>query len=377
MEEKKEPTKNSMEEKSEVVEEKAEEKKSSKMKKKRKTKKRTRLRLWVILFFLVLDLGASFCLVLAYGPNKNFRDWLVTTAMSTMNHKYLARMIYNEETINQVLKENTVIEINEETDTDAIVIGSYETDHYESEYEEQILKKEEGNDVYKIVTFKENGSTYYITVIYDPSRIHLAIASRPGVIGDRVKKLATDNDAKIAINASGFEDAGGGGNGANAAGVVIHDGKIVWQAPASKWGNGLIGFNQEHKLVLTKESASKAIQNGMVDAVTFGPFLIVNGKSAEIKGYGGGVHPRTIIAQRKDGIVLFVVIDGNGNKTGYRGGVSLKEAIEVLERYKVYNAANLDGGASSILVENGEIVNHPVGYSETGERWHPNAWIVQ
>ena len=353
-----------------------EEIKEEKVQEKRKKKQKC-FRLWVVLFFLLLDLGAISCLVLAYGPNKNFRNWLITTSMSTMNHKYLARMIYNEDTIQEVLDENTVIEIEEETDTDAIVIGSYETDHYESKYEEQILKKDSDNDTYKIFSFEEEGSTYYITVVYDPSRIHLAMATQPGVIGDRVKKIASDNNAKVAINASGFEDIGGGGNGANAAGVVIQNGKIVWQSRASKWGSGLIGFNKDHKLVLTKESATKAIQNGMVDAVSFGPFLIVNGKSSEINGYGGGVHPRTLIAQRKDGIVLFVVIDGNGNKTGYRGGVTLKKAIEVLKRYKVYNAANLDGGASSILVENGEIVNHPVGYSETGERWHPNAWIVE
>ena len=222
-----------------------EEIKEEKVQEKRKKKKKQKcFRLWVVLFFLLLDLGAISCLVLAYGPNKNFRNWLITTSMSTMNHKYLARMI----------------EIEEETDTDAIVIGSYETDHYESKYEEQILKKDSDNDTYKIFSFEEEGSTYYITVVYDPSRIHLAMATQPGVIGDRVKKIASDNNAKVAINASGFEDIGGGGNGANAAGVVIQNGKIVWQSRASKWGSGLIGFNKDHKLVLTKESATKAIK---------------------------------------------------------------------------------------------------------------------
>ena len=53
-----------------------------------------------------------------------------------------------------------------------------------------------------------------------------------------------------------------------------------------------------------------AIKAGMEDAVEFGPFLIVNGNAAEIKGNGGwGIAPRTVLAQRKDGIVLFVVID--------------------------------------------------------------------
>ena len=113
----------------------------------------------------------------------------------------------------------------------------------------------------------------------------------------------------------------------------------------------------------------------MVDAISFGPFLIVNGKP--IQGKSSQKHPRSVIAQRKDGIVLFVIIDGNGNKYGYRGGATYTKVVEVLQRYNVYTAANLDGGASSILIENNKIVNHPVAYSSTGERDHPNAWIVK
>ena len=51
--------------------------------------------------------------------------------------------------------------------------------------------------------------------------------------------------------------------------------------------------------------------------------------------------------------------------------------IKILKKYNAYNAANLDGGASSIMVINNEIVNNPVGYGATGERRHPNAWIVK
>lgn len=337
-----------------------------------------RIKTWVVVLFLILDLGAISCLVLAYGPNKKFKTFLVTTSMSTMNHKYLARTIYSEKTINEVLKENTIEELDEVTDTSAITIGNYETKNYESKYEEQILKKDENNELYKIIKFKEDGCTYYITVIYDPTRISLALSSNPGITGETIKTIAKNNNAKIAINASGFEDSGGNGNGSRATGIVIKNSKIVWNGKPNKWGGGLIGFNKEHKLVLTKDSASTAIKNGMVDAVTFGPFLIVNGKEAKVLGNGGsGVHPRTIIAQRQDGIVLFMVIDGTGSKTGYRGGAGYSKMIEVLKRYKAYNAANLDGGASSILIENNEIINNPVGYSSTGERSHPNAWIVK
>ena len=50
---------------------------------------------------------------------------------------------------------------------------------------------------------------------------------------------------------------------------------------------------------------------GIRDAVEFGPFLIINGKSSFVRGNGGlGIAPRTAIGQRKDGIALFLVING-------------------------------------------------------------------
>jgi exopolysaccharide biosynthesis protein len=127
--------------------------------------------------------------------------------------------------------------------------------------------------------------------------------------------------------------------------------------------------------MLTKETAEKAIKNGMRDAMEFGPFLIVNGKNSEIKGNGGwGIAPRTAIAQRKDGIVLFLVIDGRSKNSL---GATMNDLIKVFNKYKAYNAANLDGGGSSTLVVNNEVINNPKGYNYSGERYLPNAWILK
>ena len=65
----------------------------------------------------------------------------------------------------------------------------------------------------------------------------------------------------------------------------------------------------------------------MRDAVQFGPFLIVNGTRAKTSGNGGwGINPRTVLAQRKDGIVLFLVIDG---RRLTMPGASIKDLIEI------------------------------------------------
>ena len=105
-------------------------------------------------------------------------------------------------------------------------------------------------------------------------------------------------------------------------------------------------------------SVSKAKELGIRDAVTFGPFLIVNGKASEVLGNGGwGTAPRTAIAQRQDGIVLFLVIDG---RTATKPGADMDDLIEILQNYGAYNAANLDGGTSSVLVVDNVIVNDPI-----------------
>ena len=324
---------------------------------------------------LILDVLAVIFLFFAYGPISYFRELLITTAMTTKDHKYLARILYSEKTIAKVTNKNYIEEVNENTNSNEIKFQDLkETDKYDSEYEEQVLKKGD-NDLYKIVQI--TGSTYvgYMVVIYDPSKIDLVSTRYLGEQGEFLQEMSKYHNSLVSVNAGGFADAGGVGSGGIPTGTVISNGSILYQGVDTGWGGGLIGFNKDHVLVLTKDSPDEAIRKGMVDAVDFGPFLIVNGKRAMVKGNGGwGLASRTVIAQRKDGIVLLFVIDGR--QPGYSLGIGMVEMTDLLVKYKAYNAANLDGGASSSLVEKGNIVNKPCAISATGERWIPNAWML-
>lgn len=326
---------------------------------------------------IIFDIIIVICFFLAYGPFSYFRDLLVTTAMTTMEHKYLARTIYTEEMIEDVLSKNYVEEGTANTNASDIVIGNAkEQDNYESIYEEQILKRDPNHPDYKVVEL--TGSTYkgYLVAMYDPSRIQLGISPDLGTMGSFLRNIVKDNDAIVGINASGFVDINEAGNGGEPTGTVIKDGKIIWRGGATGYGGGLAGFNRDNILVLTRESPEVAISNGMRDAVEFGPFLMINGESSIVKGNGGwGLAPRTILAQRKDGIVLFMIFDGR--QPGYSIGISMPEVITLLKRYGAHNAVNLDGGASSSLVLNGETVSKPCGYSANGERRIPNGWIFK
>lgn len=339
-------------------------------KKKKKVKKLTK-----VLF--ILDILAFICLFITYGPISYFRDLLVTTAMTTMEHQYLARIFYSNETIEKVLMNNTIKDSGSSSNTSDITFNIEEPTKYENEYEEAILKRNK-SDLFKVIPLSGSGYKGYLVAIYDSKRISIALASSFGSNGETLDVIATNNDALVALNASGFEDDNGVGNGGAVSGILIKDSKIISNIPNTSHGGGIIGFNQDGVLMLTHKTAYEAIEDGMKDGVQFGPFLIVNGEMSNISGNGGmGIHPRTAIAQRKDGIVLFLAIDGR--QPGYSIGASITEVAEILLKYKAYNAANLDGGASTTLAINGELYNKPCGIlnGKFAARNLPNAWIVK
>ena len=73
--------------------------------------------------FSIGTAGIIVVLFLLYGPWCGFREWLVTTAMTTMTHQYFATWFYDDETIEYILEKNKIVEINEETDINAIKTG--------------------------------------------------------------------------------------------------------------------------------------------------------------------------------------------------------------------------------------------------------------
>lgn len=323
-----------------------------------KRKKKSKLKKVLITILILFILGISSFAFLLYGPYPNFREWLITTAMTTMTHQYLATWFYSDDTIQEVLNKNRVAESDEKTDpTLTVIVDDNKTIEYANEYERAILEKDPGNDDYKIINIEGKGYSGYLAAIYDPSRIKTVVTKKLGKCGQYLKTMADDNDALIAINGGGFIDPNYNSNGANPLGITFADGRLITSNVYSGAG-GLIGFTQENKLVLGKMSVQEAKNMNVRDAVTFGPFLIVNGKASEVLGNGGwGTAPRTAIGQRKDGIVLFLVIDG---RTVKKPGADMNDLIEIMQRYGAYNAANLDGGTSSVMYVDGKIINDPV-----------------
>ena len=317
-------------------------------------------------FIFCLIMGTLCCyggLFLLYGPWNGFRDWLITTAMTTMNHQYFATWFYDEDTIDYVLSRNKVVESSVPSNPDLIEITDYEEKEeeivYANEYERQVLENPNKDD-YKIIDIKGDGYEGYLAVIYDPSRVHTVVTSKLGTRGEYLVDMAKDHNALVAINGGGFVDPNFNSNGSTPLGITISNGEVKTSASYNGAG-GIIGFTEDDKLVLGKMTVKQAQEMKIRDAVTFGPFLIINGKPSEVLGNGGwGTAPRTAIGQRKDGIVLFLVIDG---RTVTKPGADMNDLIEIMQNYGAYNAANLDGGTSSAMVVNGELINDPVDSS--------------
>lgn len=323
-----------------------------------KKKKNTIVNIFTVLFSLG-TIGIITVLFLLYGPFSGFREWLVTTAMTTMTHQYFATWFYDDETINYILDKNKVVESGESTDASEITVGANtKVTEYKNEFERAILERDDNNNDYKIIEI--SGKTYdgYLVAVYDPSRIQAVVTDNLGVSGQYLTKMAKNHDALIAINGGGFDDPNFNSTGGSPLGITVCNGKYVTEK-LYKGAGGIIGFTDEDKLILSaKCTTEEAKKQGIRDAVTFGPFLIVNGKPSEVLGNGGwGSAPRTAIAQRKDGIVLFLVLNG---RRGTKVGADMDDLIDILQDYGAYNAANLDGGTSSVLVVGDTIVNDPI-----------------
>lgn len=227
------------------------------------------------------------------------------------------------------------------------------------------------NDIEQgILISKAESSMYtgYVVQICDPSRVFIASTDRKGEIGTLICDYLDEYDAILGINASGFKDDGGQGLGGEVIGQTRSQGE--------DWGVRIdqmtIGFNEKDRLLAGQIDDWDRFN--LRDAIQFSPVLIKDGRAVVDGSAGWGLQPRTIIAQREDGAVLFLIIDGR--KPGYSIGATMGDCAEILLDYNVITAAACDGGSSSVLAYNGEIINNPSTPMTTG-RYLPNAFLVK
>lgn len=282
---------------------------------------------------LTIDLFFAIVLLLTFAFQDNIKNYMIQKRFQ--NNEYESSNDYQKLTFNNSL----IIDTNEEK-------------VYDNKYEAEIQNRGENND-YKIIDLTVANNKGWLVVVYDPSDVHI-MKSRafktPNNDGkENIIDMTKRYGATIGVNGGGFYDDGKVSKDIP-FGYIIENGKVIYKSHSRE--SDIIGMSNDNKLMLVHATGEKAVEMGMRDGLEFGPFLIIDGKrQTNLKPTKAA---RNMIAQRDDGIILFLVTDGLSYS-----GITFNEGIDVLEKYGATTAANLDGGASTQLVVNGELLNSP------------------
>lgn len=289
--------------------------------------------------------------VVLFGPFDNIKRTVVGAVMRSRHPQYIT-WLYSPEELQKIL---------------GTVTTSTSQDLFKFK-----AKEDTSLHLQKIESKRYVG---YILEIPDPRRVHVATAANIQEQGATTSNITKDNGGVAGINAGGFHDPNGTGNGRLPYGFILKDGEyVIGKDVGPDESVDFVGFSEEGNLIAGNYNKTELKEMNAKEGITFGPPLIVNGKKMITSGDGGwGVGPRTAIGQRKDGTVLFLVIDGR--QPGYSTGATLRDIQDILFEQNCYIAANLDGGSSTTLFLNGKVVNKPADL--LGERMIPTAFIVK
>ena len=299
-----------------------------------------------LIFFLITS-----PIVVLFGPYGNLKRAVVGAIMRSRHPQYIT-WLFNQQELDQIL--GTV----STTDSQALFTFKPRTDSTLT------LKK-----------IETNRFVGYLLEIPNPKRVEVATAADINEKGDTTSNIAKNNNAVAAINGGGFYDPNGTGTGRLPYGFIIHNGKyLLGKDVGDEEKVDFVGLTKNGNLISGKYNKRELSQLDVVEGLTFGPPLIINGEKVIKDGDGGwGISPRSAIGQKKDGTILFLVIDGR--QPGYSIGATLADSQNILYENGAYIAANLDGGSSSTLYYNGKVVNKPADL--LGERMIPTAFIVK
>jgi exopolysaccharide biosynthesis protein len=225
--------------------------------------------------------------------------------------------------------------------------------------------KESDKPLVKIEPIEGKNFKGYLLSVSDPKKIRIAVPGKVGK-GEKVSSMVQRLGAVAGVNAGGFVDPEWKGNGFQPTGIVMSGGKIFYNDGGMNTPNHIVGIDKNGLMITGKYTPNELLKMGVQEAVTFAPRFIVNGQGLiKNQADGWGIAPRTCMAQKEDGTIMFAIIDGR--QPGYSIGATLYDIQEIFLKHGAVTAANLDGGSSTVLVHDNKIVNRPS--SEYGERY--------
>ena len=215
----------------------------------------------------------------------------------------------------------------------------------------------DGNVIISISEVRAYDSTVYVADVVLASPEYLQTAFANSTYGRNV----TARTSSIAENANAVLAINGDYYGARQSGYVIRNG-VIYRSKANRNAEDLVIYQDGSFGIINESeiSAQALLDNGAWNVLSFGPALLIDGEiavsSGEEVGRAMASNPRTAIGIVDDLHYLFVVSDGRTNASE---GLSLRELAQVLEELGAKTAYNLDGGGSSTMVFQGQVVNNP------------------
>lgn len=321
----------------------------------------------VLLAAIVLYAGMY---ILAKGPSPAIRKIFVTSVRETSAIGFLANIYLSDEEIAEI---EAVKETREYAPTDMTLFVDAEQrsgDSDTAQPDEWGLIDDDGDGII-VVPVKGQGYSGYLMVVLDPSRVIMgSVPSAYGYYGFTIERMVSRFDAVAGINAGGFLDPNGEGNGSLPDSTVVVDGKIYYSRLGCS--GGIAALDGDHILHVANAMTEKElIDNDIRYAVCYGPVLISNGEAADPESLPVSLNPRTAIGQRSDKAMLLLVIDG---RQASSMGASFQDEVEIMQRYGAVNAINLDGGSSSVMWYHGKYINKTA--SVIGIRPVPTSFLV-
>lgn len=209
----------------------------------------------------------------------------------------------------------------------------------------------------KIKEYREYNTAIYVADVTLASAEYLQTAFAQSTYGRNItaktSQIAAGNHAILAINGDYY--------GAQTQGYVLKNG-VLYREDASAAKEDLVVRKDGSFEIITEGdySAAELLKNGAVQILSFGPALVERGSVSvsenEEVGKAKASNPRTTIGIVDDLHYLFVVSDGRTNESQ---GLSLYQLAEFMQGLGADTAYNLDGGGSSTMYFNGEVINNP------------------
>jgi exopolysaccharide biosynthesis protein len=315
---------------------------------------------WLKKIFLAI----AFCSFLASSflfltpPGESIRIYLANTVITTQ-HRDWAWIFVGAEKRDQLVREMQGLTEKNSVEKQDLQAIKYNKNNRSAE---SLIKVEDISGQFW------KGKRMYV---YDPTTIRVVVPAKQGE-GERVTAMVERTGAVAGVNGGGFVDPDGLGNGFAPIGAIMSGGNILYTDQDGSVPQQIVGFTKEGTLVIGKYTIDELLKLHVTEAVSFYPRVIANGKPLITSGDGGwGRAPRTAVGQKADGTVIFIVIDG---RQTHSVGATLKEVQDLFLEDGVINAGFLDGGASSEMVVDNQLINKPS--SRYGERRLPSAFLV-